>query len=335
MIAIEATGLRKRFGAVSALDGLDLSVRAGSVCALLGPNGAGKTTAVRILATLSRADGGRALVAGHDVARQPRQVRASIGLAGQHAAVDDDLTGRENLVILGLMHHLGRRGARSRAADLLTTFGLAEAADRLVKTWSGGMRRRLDLVASLILAPPVLFLDEPTTGLDPRSRTEIWSAVRDLAARGTTVLLTTQYLAEADQLADHVVIIEAGRVVAQGTPDELKDAIGTRIDVVLEDAADLPAAAGLLSRWATSPPVADPDERRLTMPVAAGAVTLPELVRHLDAAGLRALDVGVRRPTLDEVFLDRTGTGRAEPEPAGTGQAGSAAAAMTGTETPA
>jgi ABC-2 type transport system ATP-binding protein len=304
---IEAAGLTKTFGVVRALDELDLTVAQGSVCALLGPNGAGKTTAIRILATLTHADAGSARVAGYDVQRQPRQVRASIGLAGQHAAVDDDLTGRENLVILGLMYHLGRDGARRRAAALLAEFDLAEAADRLVKTWSGGMCRRLDLVASLILAPAVLFLDEPTTGLDPRSRMEIWSAVRELASGGTTVLLTTQNLAEADELADDVVIIDAGRVVAQGSPDTLKDAISTRVDVVLADAADLPAAVAVLARWATGPPVSIAHERRVTIPVGAEAVTLPDVVRQLDAAGLRAEDASIRRPTLDEVFLDRTG----------------------------
>ena len=310
MMMIEATGLTKSFGAVTALDGLDLAVPGGSVCALLGPNGAGKTTAVRILATLTRPDAGRAAVAGHDVARQPRQVRASIGLVGQHAAVDDDLTGEENLVILGLMYHLGRRAARQRAVALLAEFELPEAGDRLVKTWSGGMRRRLDLMASLIVAPPVLFLDEPTTGLDPRSRAEIWATVRGLARGGTTVLLSTQYLAEADEIADGVVIIDGGRVIAQGSPDALKDAIGARVDVVLADGADLVAAAAELSRWATGPVSEDTDQRRLTAPVTSGAVSLPELVRQLDAAGLRAQDVSVRRPTLDEVFLDRTGDRR-------------------------
>ncbi len=307
MNAIEAAGLTKTFGVVLALDDLDLTVARGSVCALLGPNGAGKTTAIRILATLMRPDAGCARVAGYDVLRQARQVRASIGLAGQHAAVDDDLTGRENLIILGLMYHLGRDSARRRAASLLAEFDLTEAADRLVKTWSGGMRRRLDLVASLILAPAVLFLDEPTTGLDPRSRTEIWSAVREQAQGGTTVLLTTQNLGEADELADDVVIIDAGRVVAHGSPDALKDAIGTRIDVVLAEAADVPAATAVLARWATGPPVSNALERRVTIPVAAEAVTLPDVVRQLDAAGLRAEDASIRRPTLDEVFLDRTG----------------------------
>src|ERR1700761_1552221 len=238
MMAIEAEGLRKSFGKVEALRGVDLAVPEGGVCALLGPNGAGKTTAVRVLATLTKPDGGTARVAGHDLAREPRRVRASIGLAGQHAAVDDDLTGAENLFILGLMQHLGRRRARARATELLDRFGLADAGDRLVKTWSGGMQRRLDLIASLVVAPAVLFLDEPTTGLDPRSRTQIWSAVRSLAAEGTTVLLTTQYLDEADRIAGQIVIIDAGRVTAQGTPDELEDTLGSRVDVVLSAGGD-------------------------------------------------------------------------------------------------
>jgi ABC-2 type transport system ATP-binding protein len=318
MIAIEAVGLRKSYGSVQALDGLDLDVPRGSVCALLGPNGAGKTTAIRVLATLTKPDSGRAAVAGYDVTRQPQLVRESIGLAGQHAAVDDDLTGRENLFILGLMHHLGRAGARARAAALLDHYGLAEAADRLVKTWSGGMRRRLDLLASLIVAPAVLFLDEPTAGLDPRSRSEIWSAVRTLAAGGTAVLLTTQYLEEADRLSDQIVIIDSGRMAAHGSPDALKDAIGSRIDVVLADADDLPAAAEILGGLAARPPSIDAGERRLTMPVAAGAITMPELVRRLDAAGLAAEDVSIRRPTLDEVFLDRTGGSPADVARTGT-----------------
>ena len=309
MHAIEVVGLRKSFGKVTALSGLDLSVPRGSVCALLGPNGAGKTTAVRILATLARPDAGTATVAGHDVVRQPEKVRASIGLAGQHAAVDDDLTGRENLIILGLMLHLGRREAKKRATELLERFALAEAADRLVKGWSGGMRRRLDLIASLIVAPEVLFLDEPTTGLDPRGRAEVWAAVRELAADGTTILLTTQYLDEADQLAGQIVIIDEGRVTAQGSPDELKDSLGSRIDVTVADLAGLEPAAAVLAEISASghQPRADAGARRLTAPVAAGAITLPELVRRLDAAGVDAEDVSVRRPTLDEVFLDRTG----------------------------
>jgi ABC-2 type transport system ATP-binding protein len=298
---------KRRAEPVRALRGVDLSVPRGGVCALLGPNGAGKTTMVRVLATLIRPDAGAARVAGHDVLREPGLVRAAIGLAGQHAAVDDDLTGRENLFILGLMHRLGRRGARARAAELLDRFGLAAAADRLVKTWSGGMRRRLDLIASLVVAPPVLFLDEPTTGLDPRSRAEIWATVRALAADGTTVLLTMQYLDEADRIADQIVIIDAGLVTAHGSPDELKDSLGSRVDVVLADAGGLDAAEAVLADIVTGPPRLDAGERRLTAPVAAGAVTLPELVRRLDAAGITAEDVSVRRPTLDEVFLDRTG----------------------------
>jgi ABC-2 type transport system ATP-binding protein len=322
MMAIEAEGLRKSFGKVRALRGVDLAVPQGSVCALLGPNGAGKTTAVRVLATLLRPDGGTALVAGHDVVREPAKVREVIGLAGQHAAVDDDLSGTENLLILGLMQHLGRRRAKARAAELLDRFGLADAGGRLVKTWSGGMRRRLDLLASLIVRPAVLFLDEPTTGLDPRSRSEIWSAVRSLAADGTTVLLSTQYLEEADRLAGQIVIIDAGLVMAEGTPDELKNSLGDRVDVVLADGDDagadalgrgrtLTAAEAALRGITGSQPYVDAETGRLTAAVRAGAVTLPELVRRLDAAGVQAQDVRLRRPTLDEVFLAETEKGAA------------------------
>jgi ABC-2 type transport system ATP-binding protein len=318
MMAIEVEGLRKSFGKVQALRGVDLVVPEGSVCALLGPNGAGKTTVVRVLATLISPDGGTARVAGHDVVRAPGKVRAVIGLAGQHAAVDDDLTGGENLLILGLMQHLGRRRAKARAAELLERFGLADAGGRLVKTWSGGMQRRLDLIASLIVTPAVLFLDEPTTGLDPRSRSQIWSAVKSLATEGTTVLLSTQYLEEADRLAGQIVIIDAGRVTAQGTPDELKNSLGSRVDVVLADdtglgdagtAGALATAETVLRGLAGSQPQVDPDARRLTVAIAAGAVTLPELVRLVDAAGVEAEDVSIRRPTLDEVFLAETETG--------------------------
>ena len=317
MMAIEIEGLRKSFGQVHALRGVELTVPPGGVCALLGPNGAGKTTVVRVLATLTPPDGGTARVAGYDVVREAGKVRQVIGLAGQHAAVDDDLTGRENLLILGLMQHLGRRRAKARAAELLERFGLADAGGRLVKTWSGGMRRRLDLLASLIVTPTVLFLDEPTTGLDPRSRSEIWSAVRSLAAEGTTVLLSTQYLEEADRLADQIVIIDAGRVTAQGSPDDLKNSLGSRVDVVLTGSPDIGRAASdvalataetVLRGITDSRPDADLDARRLTVAIPAGAITLPELVRRLDAAGVEVEDVSIRRPTLDEVFLAGTET---------------------------
>jgi ABC-2 type transport system ATP-binding protein len=310
MTMIEAEGLRKFFGKVRAVRSVDLTVPQGTICALLGPNGAGKTTVVRMLCTLTKPDGGTARVAGYDVVSEPQRVRASIGLAGQHAAVDDDLSGWENLFILGLMWQLGRRGARARATELLERFGLADAGDRLVKTWSGGMRRRLDLLASLVVAPAVLFLDEPTAGLDPRSRNEIWAAVRSLAAEGTTILLTTQYLEEADQLAGQIVILDAGLVAARGTSDELKNSLGSRVDVVLSagaaSGAALSTAEAVLRGLTGSQPQVDPETRRLSVPATTGSVSLPEVVRRLDAAGVEAEDVSVRRPTLDEVFLAET-----------------------------
>ena len=310
MTMIEAEGLRKSFGKVRAVRSVDLTVPEGTICALLGPNGAGKTTVVRVLCTLTKPDGGTARVAGHDVVSEPQRVRASIGLAGQHAAVDDDLSGWENLFILGLMWQLGRRGARARATELLEQFGLADAGGRLVKTWSGGMRRRLDLLASLVVAPAVLFLDEPTAGLDPRSRNEIWATVRSLAAEGTTVLLTTQYLEEADQLAGQIVILDAGLVAARGTSDELKNSLGSRVDVVLSGGAAggaaLCTAEAVLRGLTGSQPQVDPETGRLSVPATTGSVSLPEVVRRLDAAGVEAEDVSVRRPTLDEVFLAET-----------------------------
>ncbi len=315
MEMVKLSGVTKSFGSVRALDGLDLSAASGTVCALLGPNGAGKTTAIRVLATLTRPDAGEAFVAGYNVVTNPRQVREHIGMAGQHAAVDDDLTGRENLVILGRMYHLGRRAAGERAAELLDQFDLSDAADRLVKTWSGGMRRRLDLVASLVVSPSVLFLDEPTTGLDPRSRNEVWASVSALAASGTTILLTTQYLEEADRLADQVVIIDSGHVVAQGTPEALKGSLGTRIDVVVERSEHIDAAAAVMAQWATTPPAIDSDERRVSAQIVSSTLTLPEVVRQLEAANIDAEDVAFRRPTLDEVFLDRTGNEGSETTP--------------------
>ncbi|MFI6738106.1 ATP-binding cassette domain-containing protein [Nonomuraea sp. NPDC050451] len=305
MPAVLAQNLRKKYGEKAALDGIDLDVGRGTVCGLLGPNGAGKTTTVRILTTLLRASGGRAEVAGFDVATQPRQVRRSIGLVGQHAAVDEILTGRQNLELFGRLYHLSPSQARAKADELLERFGLEHKGP--AKEYSGGMRRRLDLAASLILTPPVLFLDEPTTGLDPRSRTEIWRTVRDLVADGTTVLLTTQYLEEADQLADRIAVIDAGRVVAEGTPDELKSKLGgDRLDVVIHDPARLDEAAGIVGGAASGPAEVDRDTRHVSAPVSDRVRALTEALATLAAAGIEAEDVAVRRPTLDEVFLNLT-----------------------------
>jgi ABC-2 type transport system ATP-binding protein len=275
------------------------------VFGLLGPNGAGKTTAVRVLTTLAAPTAGRALVDGFDVVRQADEVRSRIGLAGQHAAVDEKLTGRDNLRMFGRLYHLSGRQAKRRADELLERFDLTEAADRLVSTYSGGMRRRLDVISSLIIAPKVLFLDEPTTGLDPRSRGEIWDSIRSLVADGTTVLLTTQYLDEADQLADDIVVVDHGRAIAAGTPDELKAMIGDRLDVELADVAQLQLAAGILATLTGSIPTTS-EEGRISLPIASGSVGLADVVRHLDKAGASAADVAVRRPTLDEVFLQLT-----------------------------
>ncbi len=302
---VVAEGLHKSFGDHHALRGLDLSVVRGTVCGLLGANGAGKTTAVRILATLSDPDAGHARVAGYDVVREAGEVRARIGLAGQYAAVDEKLTGRGNLRMFGRLYHLSRRAAHRRADELLERFGLMDAADRPVASYSGGMRRRLDLITSLIRRPEVLFLDEPTTGLDPRSRGEIWNSVRELVADGTTVLLTTQYLDEADHLADDIVVIDHGQVIATGTPEELKATIGDRLDVTLEDPAALPAAMTHLNTLAnTDPTPVGPDGLSVVLPV--GGLRLADIVRELDHAGVAAADVRLRRPTLDEVFLRLT-----------------------------
>ncbi|MBW8482579.1 ATP-binding cassette domain-containing protein [Actinomadura parmotrematis] len=302
---VVAEGLHKRFGATRALRGLDLAVPEGQVCGVLGPNGAGKTTAIRILATLADPDAGRARIAGLDVVRDAERVRARIGLAGQHAAVDEQLTGRDNLRMFGRLYHLSRSAARRRAEELLERFGLAEAAGRQVRHYSGGMRRRLDLVTSLILRPQVLFLDEPTTGLDPRSRGEIWDSVRELVADGTTVLLTTQYLDEADRLADRIAVVDRGRVIAEGTPDALKSEIGDRLDVVLADPAQAAPAAQAMSRLAGAYP--ELEGGRLSVALTRGPVRLLDVLRELDGAGVAAEDVGLRRPTLDEVFLRLTG----------------------------
>jgi ABC-2 type transport system ATP-binding protein len=309
MSRILAAGLHKRFGDTTALDGFDLEVPAGTVCGLLGPNGAGKTTAVRILSTLVRADSGRAEVAGHDVASHPDEVRRHIGLVGQHAAVDEIVSGRQNLVMFGRLYHLGRRTAAERADELLDRFGLSDTGDKPVKQYSGGMRRRLDLAASLILAPPVLFLDEPTTGLDPRGRNEVWDAVRGLVAGGTTVLLTTQYLDEADQLATSIAVMDAGRVIATGTPEALKTKLGgDRIDVVVHDASALDEAAAVLGRVVSAPAEIDADRRRISAPVRDRMAALTDSLRALEDAGVGVEDLNLRRPTLDEVFLSLTGS---------------------------
>lgn len=306
--AIVVEELHKNYGTKAALDGLNLTVPPGTVHGILGPNGAGKTTLVRILSTLLRPGGGRAEVAGFDVLRQPDEVRRRIGLLGQHAAVDEELSGRQNLELFGRLYHLGARRAGARADELLSRFGLADTGRKAVGKYSGGMRRRLDLAASLITAPRILFLDEPTTGLDPRGRTEVWSAVRSLVDGGTTVLLTTQYLEEADQLADRISVVDGGRVVADGTANELKSAIGgDGIDVVLKDADQLARAAEVLSSLPGAGAVrTDVDARRVSATVAGRAAALAEAVRTLDAAGIEAEDLALRRPTLDEVFLHLT-----------------------------
>ncbi|MFG2405929.1 ATP-binding cassette domain-containing protein [Streptomyces brevispora] len=308
-------GLEKRYGEVHALRGLDLAVAEGTVCGVLGPNGAGKTTAVRVLTTLTAPDGGSALIAGHDVVREAGAVRAAIGVTGQSASVDGELSGRQNLRLFAKL--LGFRGAavRSRADELLERFELTDAADRPARTYSGGMRRRLDLSASLLARPRVLFLDEPTTGLDPHSRNQIWAVVRELTDGGTTVLLTTQYLEEADQLADDIVLVDRGRAAHHGTPAELKAAIGSYAEVVVGHPSALVPAAAVLDRLTGTEPVLDHERRTVSAVASDPALTLLRIVRELDAAGAAVVDASLRPPTLDEVFLRLTGrdTGRTVP----------------------
>jgi oleandomycin transport system ATP-binding protein len=319
-VAIRAEGLAKRFGTTQALDEVDLEVASGTVLGLLGPNGAGKTTAVRILTTLLQPTAGHAQVGGYDVVSQPHQVRQLIGLAGQYAAVDENLSGTENLSMLGRLLGIGKEKAGQRAAQLLAHFDLADAGGRMVKTYSGGMRRRLDLAASLVGRPPVLFLDEPTTGLDPRSRNGLWAVIRELVATGTTVLLTTQYMEEADQLAHQIAVIDHGQVIATGTPDELKARIGGQVlEVRPADPVAVAQVAGLLGDLTGSQATVDHDVHLIGVPMVDPA-WLPAAVRRLDEAGITVVDLALRRPSLDEVFLALTGR-PAEAEQPENGQA--------------
>lgn len=319
MAAITAEGLVKVFssrsGEVRALDGVDLEVAEGTVLGLLGPNGAGKTTCVRVLTTLLQPDAGRATVAGLDVVQQANDVRQVIGLSGQYAAVDEYLTGRENLVMMGQLYHLGKKRAGQRADELLERFTLTDAANRPSKTYSGGMRRRLDLACALVAAPPVLFLDEPTTGLDPRSRVGLWDVITELVRDGTTLLLTTQYLEEADKLADQIAVIDHGQVIALGTADELKASVGgERVDITVSSADQVDQAVAAVAGLTDGRPEVDRHARRISVPVTGGAGALVEAVRTLDETGIELLDIGLRRPTLDDVFLSLTGHATEETE---------------------
>lgn len=307
-LAIQARGLVKHFGEVKALNGIDLDVEQGQVVGLLGPNGSGKTTTVRILSTLLRPDAGTATVGGHDVVNEPDAVRQLIGLTGQYAAVDQYLTGRENLELFGRLFHLSKNEAKNRADELLHRFDLSDAADRGIKGYSGGMRRRLDLAASLIGNPSVLFLDEPTTGLDPRSRQGMWEVIENLVSEGTTVLLTTQYLEEADQLASRIVVLDHGNVIAEGTSDSLKNQVGgDRVEIAISNSADADRVSDALQSIASGPITTDQITLKILVPVTGGSTAIVSAVRALDEASINIADIALRRPTLDDVFLSLTG----------------------------
>ncbi|MFG2753444.1 ATP-binding cassette domain-containing protein [Streptomyces xanthophaeus] len=306
--AIYAEGLVKTFGDVRALDGVDLDVPQGTVLGLLGPNGAGKTTTVRVLTTLLRPDSGKAVVAGIDVLKHPNEVRRAIGLSGQFAAVDEYLTGRENLQMVGQLYQMKAKAAKARADELLERFNLADAADRTAKTYSGGMRRRLDLAAALVVSPPVMFMDEPTTGLDPRNRQQLWGIIQELVAGGTTLLLTTQYLEEADHLAHDICVVDHGKVIARGTSDQLKARTGgERVEVVVHERDHIATAREVLAGFGKGETTFEEHTRKLTVPVAGGAKLLAEVIRELDGRGIEIDDIGLRRPTLDDVFISLTG----------------------------
>ncbi|MFI1980081.1 ATP-binding cassette domain-containing protein [Streptomyces wedmorensis] len=328
--AIYAEGLVKTFGDVRALDGVDLDVPEGTVLGLLGPNGAGKTTTVRVLTTLIQPDSGRAVVAGIDVLKHPNEVRRSIGLSGQFAAVDEYLTGRENLQMVGQLYQMKAKAAKERAGELLDRFRLSDAADRTAKTYSGGMRRRLDLAAALVVAPPVMFMDEPTTGLDPRNRQALWDVINELVAGGTTLLLTTQYLEEADHLAHDICVVDHGKVIARGTADQLKAQTGgERVEVVVQQPEMIAGARDVLARYGVAGTghgdvSVENHIRKLTVPVTGGAKLLAEVIRDLDAVGVGIDDIGLRRPTLDDVFIYLTGHAAEREEEEENGAAGAA-----------